>query len=86
MPCPGAVTSQLLGELSGKREEVSGPDVEKRKPPCPGDGHALGAVTRENGEGNGNPLLFSCLENPTDRGAWQATDHGVAKSRTRLSN
>ena len=31
------------------------------------------------GEGNGNPLLFSCLENPMDRGAWQATVHGVAK-------
>ena len=31
------------------------------------------------GEGNGNPLQYSCLENPTDRGAWQATIHGVAK-------
>ena len=31
------------------------------------------------GEGNGNPLQYSCLENPTDRGAWQATVHGVAK-------
>ena len=37
------------------------------------------------GEGNGNPLQYSCLENPTDRGARQATVHGVAKSRTRLS-
>ena len=33
------------------------------------------------GEGNGNPLQFSCLENPMDRGAWQATVHGVAKSK-----
>ena len=33
------------------------------------------------GEGNGNPLRQSCLENPTDRGAWWATAHGVAKSR-----
>ena len=31
------------------------------------------------GEGNGNPLQYSCLENPTDRGAWQATVHGVPK-------
>mgnify|MGYP007134379285 CR=1 FL=1 len=31
------------------------------------------------GEGNGNPLQYSCLENPTDRGAWQATVHGIAK-------
>ena len=38
------------------------------------------------GEGNGNPLQYSCLENPMDRGAWWATVHGVAKSRTRLSN
>ena len=37
------------------------------------------------GEGNGNPLQYSCLENPMDRGAWQATVHGVKKSRTRLS-
>ena len=34
------------------------------------------------GEGNGNPLRHSCLENPVDRGAWQATVHGVAESAT----
>ena len=38
------------------------------------------------GEGNGTPLQYSCLENPMDRGAWEASVHGVAKSRTRLSN
>ena len=38
------------------------------------------------GEGNGNLLQYSCLGNPTDRGAWQATVHGVATSPTRLSN
>ena len=38
------------------------------------------------GEGNGNPLQYSCMENSMDRGAWWATVHGVAKSRTRLSN
>ena len=37
-------------------------------------------------EGNVNPLQYSCLENPTDGGAWWATVHWVAKSRTRLSN
>ena len=36
------------------------------------------------GEGNGNPLQYSCLENPMDRGAWWATVHGVVKSQTRL--
>ena len=38
------------------------------------------------GEGNGNPLQYSCLENPMDEGAWWAAVHGVAKSRTRLSD
>ena len=38
------------------------------------------------GEGNGNPLQYSCLENPMDRGAWWATVHGIAKSQTRLSD
>ena len=37
------------------------------------------------GEGNGTPLQYSCLENPMDRGAWQAAVHGVAEGRTRLS-
>ena len=39
-----------------------------------------------NGEGNGNLLQYSCLENLMDRGAWWATVHGVAKSQTQLSN
>ena len=38
------------------------------------------------GEGNGNPLQYSCLENPMGRGAWWAAVHGVAKSQTRLSD
>ena len=38
------------------------------------------------GEDNGTPLQYSCLENPMDGGAWWAVVHGVAKSRTRLSN
>ena len=38
------------------------------------------------GEGSGHPLQYSCLENPMDRGAWWAAVHGVARSRTRLSN
>ena len=37
---------------------------------------------RSPGEGNGNPLQYSCLENSMDRGAWWATVHGVSKSRT----
>ena len=38
------------------------------------------------GEGNGSPLQYSCLENPMDRGAWQAAVHGVVKSLTGLSD
>ena len=38
------------------------------------------------GEGNGNPLQYSCLQNPMDGGAWKAEVHGVAKSQTRLSD
>ena len=41
---------------------------------------------RSPGEGNSNPLQYSCLENPIDRGAWGSTVHGVAKSWTRMSN
>ena len=39
-------------------------------------------LERSPGDGNGNPLQYSCLENLMDRGAWRATVHGVAKSQT----
>ena len=51
-----------------------------------GDLDSIPGLGRSPGEGNGNPLQYSCLENPMDGGAWEATVHGVAKSRTRLSN
>ena len=41
---------------------------------------------RSPGEGHGNPLQYSCLEKPMDRGVWRATIHGLAKSQTRLSD
>ena len=41
---------------------------------------------RSPGEGNSNPLHYSCLGNPMDRGAWWAIVHGVTNSRTQLSN
>ena len=43
---------------------------------------SIPGLGRSPGEGNGNPLQYSCLGNPMDRGAWQATVHGVAKSWT----
>ena len=51
-----------------------------------GDPGSIPGSGRSPGEGNGNPLQYSCLENPMDRGAWLATVHGVAKSQTRLSD
>ena len=51
-----------------------------------GDLGSIPGSGRSPGEGNGNPLQYSCLENPMDGGAWQVTVHGVAKSRTQLSD
>ena len=49
-----------------------------------GDLGSIPGWGRSPGEGNGNPLQYSCLENPMDGGAWWAAVHGVAKSQTRL--
>ena len=46
-----------------------------------GDPSLIPGLGRSPGEGNGNPLQYSCLENPTDRGAWRATVHGVTELR-----
>ena len=51
-----------------------------------GDLGSVPELGRSPGEGNGNPLQYSCLENPMDRGAWEAAVHGVTKSRTQLSS
>ena len=51
-----------------------------------GDLGSIPGSRRSPGEGNGNPLQYSCLENPMDGGAWWATAHGVTKSRTQLSD
>ena len=53
------------------------------------DARDLGSIPgsgRSPGEGKGNPLQYSCLENSMDRGAWKATVHAVANSQTCLSN
>ena len=65
---------------------VPGGLVVKNLPANAGDLGLIHGLGRSLGEGNGNPLQYSCLENPVDRGAWQATVHGVAKSWTRLSD
>ena len=51
-----------------------------------GDGGSVPGLIRSPGEGNGNPLQCSCLENSMDRGGWWAAVHGVAKSWTQLSD
>ena len=51
-----------------------------------GDLGSIPGLGRSPGEGNSNPLQYSCLENPMDQGAWWATVHGVTKSWTRLSD
>ena len=52
----------------------------KNLPADTGDAGLISGLGRSPGGGNGNPLQYSCLENPMDRGGWQTTDHGVAKS------
>ena len=51
-----------------------------------GDSCLILGLGRFPGEGNGNPLQYSCLENSMDRGAWWATGHVVEKSQTQLSD
>ena len=61
--------------------------VVKNQPANAGDIRDVGSIVgseRFPGRGHGNPLQYSCLENPTDRGTWWATIHEVAKSQTRL--
>ena len=52
----------------------------KNPPAYAGDAYSIPGSGRSSGIGNGNPLQYSCLGSPVDRGGWQATVHGVAKS------
>ena len=66
----------FTGGASGKEPAANAGDTR--------DVDLIPGLGRSSGEGLGNPLQYSCLENPMDRGAWWATVHGDAKSRTRL--
>ena len=68
----------MLGFLDGSDSKESACDA--------GDLGLIFGSGRSPGEGNGNSLQYSCLENSTDRGPWWATVHGVAKSQTWLSD
>ena len=60
--------------------------VVKNPPASAGELGSIPGLGRSPGEGNGNPLQFSCLGNPMDRGAWQIIVHGVAKSWAQFSD
>ena len=69
--------------------DFPGSTVVKNPPANAGDTRDVGFISgsgRSLGEGNGNPLQYSCLDNSMDRGAWWATVHGVEKELTQLSN
>ena len=78
-------TKQKRATLFPHRASLAGSDS-KESACSAGDLSSIPESGRSSREGNGNPLQDSCLENPMDRGAWQATVHGVAKSRIRLSD
>ena len=63
-----------------------GGTVVKNPPANAGDTGSISGLGKLPGEGNGNRLQYSCLENPMDKRAWQATVHGVTKSQTQLSD
>ena len=89
-PVRPAVEAQILNHWAAR--QVLGLSLLKHHENCKlsacnaGDLGLIPGLERSPGEGNGTPLQYSCLENPMDGGAWQATVHGVAESRTRLSN
>ena len=68
------------------KSSVNGKWLSSRKTGDTGGTGSIPGWGRSPGEGNGNPLLYSCLENPMDREVWWATVHGVSKSWTWLSN
>ena len=79
----------ILIYLPNYCEGFPGGTVVTNPPANAGDARSMGLIPgtgRYPEEGNGNPLQYSCLRNPMDRGAWQATVHGVAKSWTQLSS
>ena len=68
--------------MPGDNFGFPGGSVVKNCPAITGDVGSIPGSGRSLGVGNGNPLQYSCLENPMDRGAWQATVNGVTKSWT----
>ena len=88
--CINEITTENLLYSTGNFTECSdliGKEIQKRGDSGINIADSLCCTAETNaGEGNGNPLQCSCLENPMGGGAWEATVHGVAQSWTRLSN
>ena len=76
----------LFGELPRELEGFPGSSTGKESTYNAGDLDLIPGLGRSPGEGNGNPLQYSFLENPADREGWLATVYGVTKSQTGLSN
>ena len=79
--------SELIIQVMNKYNQVegfSGSSDGKESSSNAKDPGLIPGSGRAPGEGNGNPLQYSCLTNPMDRGAWQTTVHGLAKSQTQL--
>ena len=77
----GRPLNNLRGTQSSQLGFPNGSDG-KESACSTGDLGLIPGLGRSPGEGNGNPLQYSCLENSMDRGTWQATVHGVPESRT----
>ena len=79
---PRGLFKEAYSKTSKKNQNTGG----KKTVTCPpthtyaGDGGSIPGPRKSPGEGNGNPLQYSCLKNPMDRGAWQSIVHGVAKN------
>ena len=79
--CPAFVDSSTVSEgspggTSGEEPRANAGDMK--------DVGLISGLGRSPGEGHGNPLQYSCLENPMDRGAWRATVHSVTQSQIQL--
>ena len=82
---PGTVLSSVYVPLGASQVAL----VVKNPPANSGDvrdADSIPGLGRSPGGGNGNPLQYSCLGNPMDRGAWWATDHAVAENSIQLSS
>ena len=76
------VSQKMSSAFGGFCDEMRGGSVIKNLPAVQETEVQSLGWEESSAEGNGNPLQYSCLENPMDRGAWQATVYGVAKSQT----